>query len=424
MLIEQLEPRRPLAGGDPLLLANFAAPIASDDSYVVVEDGSLSVGAPGVLVNDTDPDTPSSSLAVQLVNGPAFGTLNNFNSTSGAFEYVPNANFFGTDSFTYQVSDGTRLSNVSTVSISVTPINDAPVVRKKVPDQLVYVGTQFNLALHTNVFADADGEPLSYQVTRSDGSALPEWLQFDSQSASLTGVPLFKDIGVILLRVRATDAGHLSADDVFHLATANVPEPAPKVESVVINDGQSQRSKLTEVKVVFDSTVYLASGAITIERMHGSLSNNLVEGVVSEVHQSQTTLGEKTIVSLTFPPSANPSPLSPDGAGSLKDARYRLRIDDIKVVSLITFQNLDGDGDSQPGGDYLYGTHVADKFFRLYGDIDGDGDVEVSDRDVMVQHQLSPNPITGIGAALDYDNDHDIDAIDLSYFDANLFKTI
>ncbi|NEU06692.1 hypothetical protein GZH53_00050, partial [Flavihumibacter sp. R14] len=39
----------------------------------------------------------------------------------------PNANFNGTDSFTYKVSDGTLESNIATVTLTVTPVNDAPV---------------------------------------------------------------------------------------------------------------------------------------------------------------------------------------------------------------------------------------------------------------------------------------------------------
>ena len=48
-------------------------------------------------------------------------------NADGSFTYTPNANFNGTDSFTYTVTDGTADSNVATVTITVDPVNDAPV---------------------------------------------------------------------------------------------------------------------------------------------------------------------------------------------------------------------------------------------------------------------------------------------------------
>ncbi len=48
-------------------------------------------------------------------------------TADGSFTYTPNANFNGTDSFTYTASDGTAASNVATVTITVTRVNDAPV---------------------------------------------------------------------------------------------------------------------------------------------------------------------------------------------------------------------------------------------------------------------------------------------------------
>ncbi|NEU06697.1 hypothetical protein GZH53_00070, partial [Flavihumibacter sp. R14] len=48
-------------------------------------------------------------------------------NADGSFTYTPNANFNGTDSFTYKVSDGTLESNIATVTLTVTPVNDAPV---------------------------------------------------------------------------------------------------------------------------------------------------------------------------------------------------------------------------------------------------------------------------------------------------------
>ena len=77
----------------------------------------------GVLQNDTD--TKQTGLTAVLVSGPANGTLSL--SGDGSFVYTPNANFAGTDSFTYLANDGQDDSNVATATITVNPVNDAPV---------------------------------------------------------------------------------------------------------------------------------------------------------------------------------------------------------------------------------------------------------------------------------------------------------
>ncbi|NOG48612.1 MAG: tandem-95 repeat protein [Chloroflexi bacterium] len=94
-----------------------------DDAYATDEDTALNIAAPGVLTNDTDVD--GDSLTAVLVVGPTNGTLT-LNS-DGSFIYTPNANFNGSDSFTYKANDGTADSNVATVTITVNPVNDAPV---------------------------------------------------------------------------------------------------------------------------------------------------------------------------------------------------------------------------------------------------------------------------------------------------------
>ena len=98
-------------------------PVAVNDSYSTAEDVALNVAAPGVKVNDSDVD--GDPLTAILVTAPLHGTLT-FNS-NGSFVYTPNANYNGPDSFTYKVNDGIADSNVATVNITVTPVNDPPV---------------------------------------------------------------------------------------------------------------------------------------------------------------------------------------------------------------------------------------------------------------------------------------------------------
>src|SRR5207245_725233 len=102
---------------------NDAPVAANDDTYTTPEDTQLTVSAPGVLANDSDVD--GDPLSAILVSNPTHGTLT-LNS-DGSFSYMPALNFNGTDSFTYKASDGQAQSGVATVTITVTPVNDAPV---------------------------------------------------------------------------------------------------------------------------------------------------------------------------------------------------------------------------------------------------------------------------------------------------------
>lgn len=99
-------------------------PQSTADSYSVQEGSLLTVNtASGVLANDTDIE--GSSLSAIKVSDPLHGILTL--SASGAFTYQHDGSEFGTDSFTYRASDGTDAGNIVTVTITIIPINDAPV---------------------------------------------------------------------------------------------------------------------------------------------------------------------------------------------------------------------------------------------------------------------------------------------------------
>jgi CSLREA domain-containing protein len=100
-------------------------PVAKDHAYSIDEDVTLMVSAPGVLGDASDAE--HDPLVAVLVSGPAFGSLTL--NADGSFVYTPTLNFNGLDTFTYQASDGTDLSNIATVTIIVNPVNDAPVAK-------------------------------------------------------------------------------------------------------------------------------------------------------------------------------------------------------------------------------------------------------------------------------------------------------
>jgi VCBS repeat-containing protein len=100
-----------------------AAPVANADNYAVDEDATLTIAAAGVLANDTDAE--GSALSVVAGNLPSHGALTL--NANGSFTYLPQGNYFGTDSFTYAATDGTLTSAFTTVTIQIDAVNDPPV---------------------------------------------------------------------------------------------------------------------------------------------------------------------------------------------------------------------------------------------------------------------------------------------------------
>ncbi len=76
-----------------------------------------------VLGNDTDVD--GDTLVLTGATDPAHGSVAAF--ADGTVVYTPDPDFHGTDSFNYTISDGNGGTDTATVTITVDPVNDAPV---------------------------------------------------------------------------------------------------------------------------------------------------------------------------------------------------------------------------------------------------------------------------------------------------------
>ena len=102
------------------------APVAATDVYAATEDTVLTIAAPGVLGNDTDPDT-GTTLTALLVAPPTHGSLTL--NANGSFTYSPARDYQGPDVFRYRARDnGTPplQSNEANVTLNVGSVNDPP----------------------------------------------------------------------------------------------------------------------------------------------------------------------------------------------------------------------------------------------------------------------------------------------------------
>ncbi len=147
------------------------APVGSNDAYSTPEGTALTVAAPGVLGNDTDPN--NRPLTAVLAAGPSNGavTLN----SDGSFSYTPATGFFGTDSFTYQAFDGQAYSDLATVTITV--------IAPPVANNDTYVA-QENTTLTVSGLALSSGPVLRYLFDEASSGTAPA---VDSGAAPAAG---------------------------------------------------------------------------------------------------------------------------------------------------------------------------------------------------------------------------------------------
>lgn len=127
-----------------IILTTNQPPIAADDFYST--QGNLSIPAPGILQNDSDPE--ENNLTVVLVQGTNHGNLEL--NPDGSFDYVPEQGFSGQDSFSYTCNDGELDSEVATVSINITSSNLPPEISNPTPENGT-TGTDTDLFLEVNI---------------------------------------------------------------------------------------------------------------------------------------------------------------------------------------------------------------------------------------------------------------------------------
>ena len=143
------------------------APATANQAASTPEDTSVEITLHAVRPNTTTP------LTFSIVSGPTNGALGTLGASScvdyacsATVTYTPGSNYNGSDSFTFKANDGTQDSNTSTVNITVTPVNDDPVLTSSVAMTLISSTNSnlFNVGLSASA-TDVDGDPVTIQVS-------------------------------------------------------------------------------------------------------------------------------------------------------------------------------------------------------------------------------------------------------------------
>lgn len=230
--------------------------------------------------------------------------------------------------------------------------------------------------------------PNTYRAFGNNGS-VP--LNGNINASSSTALPgLSNRIQVLNLLTTVTD--HLPVVADYRVITP------PVVTGVQVGDGTSQRSKVGQLKVSFDQVVQYVSGplaAFTVQK----IANGSPAGLVS-IAVSTATVGGHTEATITF--------TSDISFGSLFDGRYRLIVNANQV---------------RVGNTPMAANHVAN-FHRMYGDVNGDAQVDGVDFSAFSSTYGLMSTQIGFLAFFDLNGDGQIDGFEFSQFSGRVFTTL
>jgi Ca2+-binding RTX toxin-like protein len=208
-----------------------------NDAPVVANALADRSGAEDTAVNFTlpansfsDVDNASLTLSATLAGGAPLPAWLTFNAATGTFSGTPPLNFNGSLDVTVTASDGS-LSASDTFTLTVNPVNDAPVVANALADRSGAEDTAVNFTLPANSFSDVDNASLTLSATLAGGAPLPAWLTFNAATGTFSGTPPLNFNGSLDVTVTASD-GSLSASDTFTLTVTPVND-APVVANAL-----------------------------------------------------------------------------------------------------------------------------------------------------------------------------------------------
>ena len=273
------------------LIAINEAPVANDDTFVIVEGNVLAVTSETInlLTNDTDDTDVSNgplSILPEAAEAPQFAASFEL-GTDGSFTYQPDLTGLSNDqvdTFDYQLTDG-LFTSTATATIRIVAANQAPRQIAPVPPQTATEGLEFSSDL-SGFFDDPEDGDISFSLSAITPLAEDSGLSL-SPDGLLSGTPTESDVGSFELIIRVSDGGLATEARVTLVVDAApivVANDAPEfVPRTVFNQTVMAGVFITPVRPEFtdpddDELTYIFSGTgvlpagITVNSDTGTLS--------------------------------------------------------------------------------------------------------------------------------------------------------
>ncbi|MFJ5370285.1 Ig-like domain-containing protein, partial [Bosea sp. CER48] len=227
-------------------------PIAVNDTATTDEDTPVEISP---LLNDSDPDGDALTLTAASAGN---GTVTIAN---GVITYAPNANFNGTDTIVYEISDGNGGISSAVIVVTVNPVNDAPVAAP-IPTVSDHNGEAVLLDIGS-YFSDADRDDLDFAI-----SGLPPGLTYDPETGIISGTlpPDASTGGPYTVTVTASDGNGGATTTTFTWEVLSTPALAAN-DSFEVGENESATGN------VLSNDDDVGGGTLTVTAVDGVAGN-------------------------------------------------------------------------------------------------------------------------------------------------------
>ncbi len=162
---------------------------------------------------------------------------------------------------------GAGLSVVGSTTVTITPINDAPVANS-IPGQIVILGRPFSYTLPATALVDPDGDALVFKAQAGSNAS---WLSFDPTTRTFTGTTNSSSFYYDLITVSGTDPSGRTASSTLLLTYQEADTVAPRVIGFAPADGAINANATAPIRLAFSEAVLRGFGNIVVRDSAGTL---------------------------------------------------------------------------------------------------------------------------------------------------------
>lgn len=276
--------------------------ITGQQTLTTPEDTPLQIDLTKLVVTDIDNTYPADfTLNVLPSTNPNYSVSSN--------KVIPAANYNGTLSVPVTVSDGTLPSNTFNLTVTVSPVNDAPTSKGLPIVTIQEDDPNSNVVSLLNGFTDVEDAPalFSYSIISNDHAEYFQSLSINSAKGELTYKLKADMFGTAKITIKMTDTGGLSVQDVLTINITGVNDP-PYVDAidnvVMVENGPMQVITLKNI----------SSGPFENQSVLMLITSDNPSLIPS---QSLVNLGTATSTTISITPAANQS-----GVANMKVALF------------------------------------------------------------------------------------------------------